>query len=410
MRKLLSVLLAAAFMLSAVGLLAACGGGGGNEQADAVADKVAAAQNMTDEELIALAKEESGKFIAYGNSSRIVDAMNGFVTKYGTQIGLSSSNATASKLDDSSIYQTITTEATAVDKSSAASMVLVQDSATLSQYREQTTLLTNYIPKGMDEVMDENDMVPLAHQYINKLFIWNNTGSNVPSFTNVWELTESKYAEKIYFKSPTSEQVNMNFLIMLTSDEWSGKLETAYKAWNDNAAATDVGEGKTYPTYGHKWITEFLNNCNFTINSDTTIAQSLSDPDNAGNMGLFVLSKLRDSSVIADNLQVAAWANKTDETYTKIEPFAGFMYALYAQLVTNGPRPYTAMLFVNYLMTEEGFSPWASMGGYSANSSIAVTEGDSTLSFWRDTLVFEDGAYIKSIKPEMVDYINKILG
>ncbi len=409
MRKLLSVLLAAAFMLSAVGLLAACGGGGGDEQADAVADKVAAAQNMTDEELIALAKEESGRFIAYGNSSRIVDAMDGFVTKYGAQIGLSSSNATASKLDDSSIYQTITTEATAVDKSSAASMVLVQDSATLSQYREQTTLLTNYIPKGMDEVMDENDMVPLAHQYINKLFIWNNTGSNVPSFTNVWELTESKYAEKIYFKSPTSEQVNMNFLIMLTSDEWSGKLETAYKAWNDNAAATDVGEGKTYPTYGHKWITEFLNNCNFTINSDTTIAQSLSDPDNAGNMGLFVLSKLRDSSVIADNLQVAAWANKTGETYTKIEPFAGFMYALYAQLVTNGPRPYTAMLFVNYLMTEEGFSPWASMGGYSANSSIAVTEGDSTLSFWRDTLVFEDGAYIKTVKVEMLDYINKIL-
>lgn len=410
MRKLLSVLLAAAFMLSAVGLLAACGRGGGDEQADAVADKVAAAQNMTDEELIALAKEESGKFIAYGNSSRIVDAMNGFVTKYGTQIGLSSSNATASKLDDSSIYQTITTEATAVDKSSAASMVLVQDSATLSQYREQTTLLTNYIPKGMDEVMGENDMVPLAHQYINKLFIWNNTGSNVPSFTNVWELTESKYAEKIYFKSPTSEQVNMNFLIMLTSDEWSGKLETAYKAWNDNAAATDVGEGKTYPTYGHKWITEFLNNCNFTINSDTTIAQSLSDPDNAGNMGLFVLSKLRDSSVVADNLQVAAWANKTGETYTKIEPFAGFMYALYAQLVTAGPRPYTAMLFINYLMTEEGFSPWATMGGYSANSSIAVTEGDSTLSFWRDTLVFEDGAYIKSVKTEMVDYINKIIG
>ena len=410
MRKLLSVLLAVAFMLSAVGLLAACGGGGGDEQADAVADKVAAAQNMTDEELIALAKEESGKFIAYGNSSRIVDAMNGFVTKYGTQIGLSSSNATASKLDDSSIYQTITTEATAVDKSSAASMVLVQDSATLSQYREQTTLLTNYIPKGMSDVMTESDMVPLAHQYINKLFIWNNTGSNVPSFTNVWELTESKYAEKIYFKSPTSEQVNMNFLIMLTSDTWSGKLETAYKAWNDNAAATDVGEGKTYPTYGHKWITEFLNNCNFTINSDTTIAQSLSDPDNAGNMGLFVLSKLRDSSVIADNLQVAAWANKTGETYTRIEPFAGFMYALYAQLVTNGPRPYTAMLFVNYLMTEEGFSPWASMGGYSANSSIPVTDGDSELSFWRGTLVFEDGAYIKSIKPEMVDYINKILG
>ena len=68
------------------------------------------------------------------------------------------------------------------------------------------------------------------------------------------------------------------------------------------------------------------------------------------------------------------------------------------------------MLFDNYLMTEEGFSPWASMGGYSANSSIPVTDGDSELSFWRDTLVFEDGAYIKSVKTEMVDYINKIIG
>ena len=45
--------------------------------------------------------------------------------------------------------------------------------------------------------------------------------------------------------------------------------------------------------------------------------------------------------------------------YVKIEPFAGFMYALYAQLASHGPRPYTAMLFINYLMTAEGFAPWA---------------------------------------------------
>ena len=404
-KQILSILIAAILIVSSVFVLAAC-----KPKGTAAEQLVAAAEDMTWDEIFAKAKEETGDFRAYGNTSRIATAMEGFVAKYGQELGLTSTNAVSLKTTDSEIYTKLEAESNSSNNSQNASMVMIQDGATLLLYREETDMLVNYVPKSMRNKVAEGDLVPLVQQYINKLFIWNNTGDNVPNITNVWQLTEPALKGKVFFKSPKLEQVNMNFLIMLTSDEWSGKLETAYKAWNDNAAATDVGEGKTYPTYGHKWITEFLNNCNFTINSDTTIAQSLSDPDNAGNMGLFVLSKLRDSSVIADNLQVAAWANKTGETYTKIEPFAGFMYALYAQLVTNGPRPYTAMLFVNYLMTEEGFSPWASMGGYSANSSIPVTDGDSELSFWRDTLVFEDGAYIKSIKPEMVDYINKILG
>ena len=403
MRKLLSVLLAAAFMLSAVGLLAACGGGGDGGD---IQEKIEAAQNMTDEQLIEKAKEESGEFVAYGNSSRIVDAMDGFIKKYGTAIGLSSGSA--SKQSDTEIFTLLQAEAQASNKTKNASMVLVQDSATLAQYIENTDYLANYVPAAMADVMDEGDMTPLVHQYINKLFIWNSTGDDVPSFTNVWELTEAKYKNNIFFKSPNEEQVNVNFLIMLTGETWSGKLETAYTAWK-GSAATDVGEGKTYENYGYKWVAEFLANCNFTINSDTTMAESLSTTDNHGKLGLFVLSKLRSDTVLTDNLQVAAWANKTGDTYTKIEPFAGFMYALYAQLVTAGPRPYTAMLFINYLMTEEGFSPWATMGGYSANSSIAVTEGDSTLSFWRDTLVFEDGNYIKSVKVKVEDYINSKL-
>ncbi len=403
MRKLLSVLLAAAFMLSAVGLLAACGRGGDGGD---IQEKIEAAQNMTDEQLIEKAKEESGEFVAYGNSSRIVDAMDGFIKKYGTAIGLSSGSA--SKQSDTEIFTLLQAEAQASNKTKNASMVLVQDSATLAQYIENTDYLANYVPAAMADVMDEGDMTPLVHQYINKLFIWNSTGDDVPSFTNVWELTEAKYKNNIFFKSPNEEQVNMNFLIMLTGETWSGKLETAYTAWK-GSAATDVGEGKTYENYGYKWVAEFLANCNFTINSDTTMAESLSTTDNHGKLGLFVLSKLRSDTVLTDNLQVAAWANKTGDTYTKIEPFAGFMYALYAQLVTAGPRPYTAMLFINYLMTEEGFSPWATMGGYSANSSIAVTEGDSTLSFWRDTLVFEDGNYIKSVKVKVEDYINSKL-
>lgn len=404
MRKLLSVLLAGALLISAAGALSACN----KSEASDIAAKVEAAASMTEEELIAEAAKESGDFVAYGNSSRIVDAMDGFIAKYGSQLNLSSSNAAASKQSDTEIFTLLDTEAKSSNKSKNASMVLIQDSASLNLYRTTTDLFYNYIPSTLGDNISDADMVPLAQQYINKLFIWNTTGGDVPTFSNVWELTDPSYDNKIFFKSPASEQVNMNFLIMLTSDEWSGKLEDSYLALN-TTAATDVGEGKTYKNYGYKWITEFIANCNFTITSDTTMAQNLSKTDNAGNMGLFVLSKLRDDSVLTENLQVAAWNKGANDQYVKIEPFAGFMYALYAQLASHGPRPYTAMLFINYLMTAEGFEPWASLGGYSSNSSIPVTEGDSTLSFWRDNLVFEDGEYIISVKTTVEDYINGLL-
>ena len=125
-----------------------------------------------------------------------------------------------------------------------------------------------------------------------------------------------------------------------------------------------------------------------------------------GKLGLFVLSKLRDKSVTTDNLTVAAW-DKLNGEFVTIEPFAGFMYSIYAQLATAGPRPYTAMLFINYLMTQEGFAPWGeSVGGYSANPGVPVFEGDQQLSFWKDRLVFEDGEYISAVKVEVTDYIN----
>ena len=345
MRKLLSVLLAGAFIVSAAGALSACN----KTEASGIEQKVEAAATMTEDELIAEAAKETGKFVAYGNSSRIVDAMEGFVAKYGTQLNLSSSNAAASKQTDTEIFTLIDTESKASSNTQNASMVLIQDSASLDLYRTSTDLFYNYVPASLGSNISESDKVPLAQQYINKLFMWNNQGSDVPEFSNVWELTEDTYKDKIFFKSPKDEQVNMNFLIMLTSEEWSGKLEDAYLALN-NTAADDVGSGKKYENYGYKWISEFIANCNFSINSDTTMAQNLSKPENAGRMGLFVLSKLRDDSVLTENLQVAAWNKGSDNNYVKIEPFAGFMYALYAQLASHGPRPYTAMLFINYLI------------------------------------------------------------
>ena len=381
--------------------LTACGGKT-EESAKNIEEMAAAARTMSDEELLAKAKTESGKFLAYGNTSRIADAMKGFVAKYGTELGLSETTAVGSKLSDSQIYSSLTTEYTSRDNSNGASFVLVQDSATLANYRSQTTMLTNYISDRFAGNVDEGDLVPLAHQFINKLFIWNNTkGEAAPKFKNVWELTEEKFKGKIFFKSPESEQVNLNFLITLTSPTWVSKMEASYKEYFKR----DFVKTEELKNASYGWIKAFLENADISsYTSDTKMAAGVSNVTNADKIGLFVLSKLRDKSVTSENLQVGAW------TTEGITPFAGFMYSIYAQLASKGPRPYTAMLFTNYLMTEEGFAPWkTAVGGYSSNKSIKEFEGDKPLSFYKQNLVVEDGAYINTVKTTMTDWINGLL-
>lgn len=361
----------------------------------------AAASKMSEAELLAEAKKETGDFVAYGNTSRITNAMTNFVAKYGSELGLDANNAKPGKKKDSEIFTLLQSEYSTNDNSKGASMVLIQDSATLDLYRQNSDMLTNYYSELFMNKLDQNELVPLTHQYINKLFMWNNQGSNVPTFSNVWELLDAKYNKKIYFKAPNSEQVNMNFLITLTNPTWTEKMTASYKEYYKK----DYVATEECPTASYAWIKGFLQNADTTsYTGDTDIAAGLSKSENAGKVGLFVLSKLRDSSVTADNLTVGAWEEKS------ITPFAGFMYSIYAQIATKGPRPYTAMLFTNYLMTNEGFAPWGkSIGAYSSNKDISVIEGDKPLSFYKEKLVIEDAPYINSVKVTMADWINGLI-
>jgi iron(III) transport system substrate-binding protein len=128
-------------------------------------------------------------------------------------------------------------------------------------------------------------------------------------------------------------------------------------------------------------------------NSDTTLAEELSQETAAGKAGLFVLSKLRSSSVYTENLTVGQY--EAAKTGTIIEPFSGFMYPMYAMITANSSRPYTAMLFIEYLMGADGFKPWGkSIGAYSSNTEIQPLEGDLGLDAWKASLVMEDPEYI----------------
>lgn len=341
-----------------------------------VAAEVEAGQSLSHEELLEKALAESGPFVAYGNSSRITTAAENFTALYGIPVE-------PNNLKDQEIYTKLRSE----NGSSAADMVMIQDGAQLLDAIDEGLVL-NYIPVSMQGLLEESEEQPaLVHQYVNKLFIYNNLGGAVPAIRNVWELTAPDMKDNVIFKNPENEKVNMNFLIMCTSPEWADRLAEAYKDWKGE----DIVLG-SYPNAGYKWVAEFLDNVIFG-KSDTSIAEEVSQDTASGKIGLFVLSKLRSSSVLTDNLTVAQY-DAAENGYA-VEPFAGFMYPMYIMVNAKATRPYTAMLFIEYLMSEEGFEPWGkNIGAYSSNAAFTVNEGDLGIDVWKSCLVVEDAAYI----------------
>ena len=380
MKKLRALLLAVMMLAMAIPALAD------------TAEIVAEGQTLTHDQLVEKALAETGTFIAYGNTSRITTALEAFCALYGI-------TGEGNNLKDAEIYTKLESEVAGSGK--GADMVMIQDGAQLT-YAMEDGLLVNFLPAAVKETVGEADQSPLVHQFINKLFIYNNKGEAVPAIKNVWELTAPEMKGNIIFKNPELEQVNMNFLVMLTSDQWAPKLADAYKAW----AGKDIELGE-YKNAGYKWIAEFLGNCTFG-SSDTTIAEEVSQDTAAGKIGLFVLSKLRSSSVLTDNLTVAQY-DATENAYT-VEPFSGFMYPMYALVSSAATRPYTAMLFIEYLMGTDGFAPWGkSIGAYSSSTAIAPKEGDLGLDVWKQTLVVEDPTYILDHYTEVADFVIKYL-
>ena len=401
--RLISMLIAAVMVVSALFVFAACDN---TPDLEGIAATIAEGEGMTTEQLLAKAKEETGVFTAYGNSSRISTAVKNFIKKY-PELGLDDTTSVGTKKGDSDIYALVTNEYLATSNANAASMVMIQDGAQLVLYRESTTFLQNYVPSTMKNKVDVNAQLPLVHQYINKLFMWNKTGTGADlEITNVWQLVDPTVmnGRTLYFKSPANEQVNMNFLIMLTKDEWANKIKDAYKAYYNK----DITLDSDCPNAGYQWVKQFLKQASFAINSDTDICNGLNETTNGGNLGLFVLSKTRDLKT-TNNLQVAAWQQKNDQ-YVTVNPFAGFMYPLYCQVTSKAPRPYTAMLFINFLMEEDGFKAWGEdIGAYSSNPDLTVNEGDKELAFWRNTLVIEDAYYVSSKKASVSDFINTVI-
>jgi len=379
-------------VLAACTILTGCNHGGTGGNSNLKNETIIAAEGMTYDELLAKAKEEvgNGTVSVYGNSSQLEKALKKFTEETGIKVN-------NTKEGDADIYNHLSTAFQS--NTYIADMVLLQDGNMLQSEMLDPGYLLNFIPKEASGTIADDDTVPMAAVYLNKIFMYNNfnaegTERSLKNYiTNVWQLAgtaaDKGHIANPSFKTPTTENVNMNFLVMLTSDAYVAKLKTAYK----NFYGKDYVEEKAYKNIGYKWVAEFLKNSQ-AHSSDGTACKDVAKAK-GGTVALVNYNKIKDLK--GDDVYGAENVNNLSFPSLelgdkKVDGFGGFCYKMYSMVAANAKYPYAACALVSYITSKAGFeNAWGAKAGYySTNNTTKIASNDKEIAWWKERLVVED--------------------
>ena len=378
MKKVLSLLLALIMVLT---LMVGCGEKPAPaEELSPVQQIIKEAEGMTLEELAQKAIEESnGKtFFGVGNSSRGKSALPLFIEYLQTIDPNYTMSFEWQQPKNNKIFEQLTADS--LKDTGTFAMTLIQDGNQIESKMVQTGILDTFIPKDWADANGTTadtyeGYLPL--QTLNKVFMYNCTGEK--TYDNVWDFVAE--GEHGLFMGIDSEIVGKNFLYMLTRDDYSTMLKTAFEALSaeeqayfqptiDAMASEAANLGLTENAkYGLAWIKLWVGSYNEQTD-DGPICNTLVTDSATDQFGLLVYSKLRSveesATVSKNNIKVAAY----QDGYTGI---GGYGYCHYLFVTDNSPLPWTACAFIAYMTcTEDGFSAWGKdMGGYSSNPKVA---------------------------------------
>ena len=196
-----------ALVLGSSMILGACSGGGqaASTEAPKAAETTAAPESkaeeskaeetsaeaqggeMSHDELVEAAKKE-GELVVYSTTSRVSTAAENVEKLYGIKV------ETAILKDGELVEKTSLEVGGGVN---GADMVLCQDGARV--YGELITpgYLGNYVPESLKDQIPEENQNPLVFQFVDKVFIFNSENSTDAPVTNIWQLTEPEWKDRV---------------------------------------------------------------------------------------------------------------------------------------------------------------------------------------------------------------------
>ena len=366
----------------------------------------------TFEALLAAGKANGNKLTIYTTHSVVVSAVEAFANKFGIDL----SKVEGTQIGDNNQITQVATEVSS--NVPGADIIFIQDGArTVSELVEEGYVYNWYNKEILDRV--GADCKPLlVWDYCNKVFIYNTDYVEGGELNNIWYCTDPKYAGTLQMKDPEKEGVNMNFLVMLTSDENAALLEKAYKDYYGKELKLDAD----CPNAGYQWIKMMYRNGLVAGDSDGNIAKAIGNPKQEAPTKWSALITLN-KYVKNRKDSVAKPGNYTLNYVEDMKPVAGFIYPIYGLITANADNPDLAKAFLVWLFTEDGWqgdgkttqrdgSVYVGMtgrfGDYSGNQSLPVAKGDSPVTEWKKILIQEDPIFAAANRAEVEDFIKVI--
>ena len=398
--KLLSILCLCAFFLTACSLHDYDFSG----LAQDTRSRLATAAVLSDADLYTRAKEEivqNEVLDIYSTTSVTEAVVENFVQKYPALKGYVFYHSLENEGGYDDLISGIEAGGSGVD--------LLISHSDLVETLTSENLAYNYFPFSYKDKVEADYQIPTAFMYSSTIFLYNKA-LGVPDVHNIWALTEDIWRGKIIMKDPRNEQVNENFLYMLTTPQWTERLSAAYLDYY----GVEWSSG-TYTMIAHEWITKFIANCDFSGESSVNVMRGLIDTDEQ-KIALVGYSKVRKlTAEERKNIGLLAFD-------ANMEGFAGFAFGTYVTVTHDSDCPYTAALFINYILSDEGFSgpgAWNNYVGYhSTNTDIMKATEASTktseqsaysVSGLEDYIVLEDPAFLKNQNDETARVIEEAL-
>lgn len=342
----------------------------------------------TDMEALIAAAQEEGELVAYWHSSRIAKAGEAFEAKYGIKV-------TGTKSSDTETTERVIRE---VDSGNVlADIIGYDDGARLATDLIPNGYVINYVPPAFADKIDSDFQDPLI--YLFQPSIW---GYNTESYPDgcpvetIWQLTEPEWKQRIHLLDPA---------LFSTQIQWFAELEAHS---DDLAKAYEDHYGKplelTEENAGLEFIKRLADNEPTLHQGDEEIAAAVGVKGQTdAPMGSYTLGRFRDN----EELDYAS-------DYCELTPFSAFNQPTYTGIVKDAKHPNAARLFINFLMTDEGVSPWTQdIGAYSVISDLPSNPDNPypSVDAWGDNMLnLVDTDLITERRRAISDFWTKVIG
>ncbi len=361
--------------------LAACGsGGGGTADADI--------EDGSDMDALIAAAQEEGELVAYWHSSRIEKAGEAFEEKYGIKV-------TGTKQTDSETTERVVRE---VESGNIlADVIGYDDGARLANHLIPYEIITNYVPPAYADVIDPEYTDPMI--YLFQVTVWGYNTETYPDgcpVSNLWELTEPEWKRNIHMLDPRLRTTQVQWFAEL--EKHSDELEAAYQEYAGEPLEL------TEENAGLEFIKRLAQNDPIVHQGDEEIAVAVGVTGQANPpMGQYTIGRHRDNEKLGHALG-----------YCELTPFPAFNQPTYVGIVEGAKHPNAARLFINFLMTEEGVSPWtADPGAYSVVPGLSNNPDNpyDSIEAWGDRILnLTDVENAGTRRSELLDFWTRVNG